>query len=98
MRVKLPGEQIGLAKFDHAESVAMRLHLVKATNRCGNVIILSGEHVHAAESKTKHNGARNMNVGVKPKGHYGWPRGQKRAENAKGPAAARRSGGLSFRI
>lgn len=33
----------------------------------------------------------DMNVSVEPKGHYGWPRGRRRAETAEGPAAARPS-------
>ena len=54
--------------------------------KAGGLIILSGEYVYAAESMTKHDGTRNMNIGVEPKGHYGWARGRRRAETAEGPA------------
>lgn len=83
-------EQVGVEGEEYAPQAGGAIQQDRI-GQVGGLIILSRERVHAAESKTKHDGTRNANVSVEPKGHYGWPRGRRRAGNAKGPVAVRHS-------
>ncbi len=65
-------EQVGVKGEEYASQAGGAIQQGRIS-QAGGVIVLGSKHIDAAESETKNNRTRNVNVGVERKGHYGRP-------------------------